>query len=87
MIKARDYIVNNWQRVLKKTACFLGGFILVVAGLGFLLLPVGPGIPLILIGLPLMCCINSKWEAWANRVVKSVTDRLKNLMARIRGKN
>jgi len=52
-----------WQRVIYP---IIGG-ILIIAGLICWVMPVIPGFPLIIIGIPLVACFHPRIELWVRR--------------------
>ena len=65
-----------WQRIL---FAFAGG-ILTLLGVGMLFTP-GPGIPVLLIGVPMLLCVHPKLErrahAWTARIREKIRSRFR----------
>ena len=62
-----------WQRIIYPVI----GAILIVLGIIGWLVPIIPGFPLIIIGLPLFVCINPRFELWARRLMRKMGQAVK----------
>jgi uncharacterized membrane protein YbaN (DUF454 family) len=67
-----------WQRLLYP---FIG-FILVILGVILWLMPVVPGFPLFIIGVPLLFCFHPRIELWSRRKLHAIGQSLKNTFKR-----
>ena len=57
-----------WKRIIYP----LVGMILIILGIIGWLVPIIPGVPLIIIGLPLFVCISPRLELWVRRQMRDI---------------
>jgi uncharacterized membrane protein YbaN (DUF454 family) len=62
-----------WQRVVYPSI----GLILILIGLIGSILPVLPGFPFVLVGIPLFACFHPKFELWVRRKMHAVYESIK----------
>lgn len=67
-----------WQRLFYPII----GFILIIIGISLWIMPVIPGFPLIIIGLPLLFCFHSRLERWMRNEMHTIGQSLKNTFKR-----
>jgi uncharacterized membrane protein YbaN (DUF454 family) len=69
MVKPRPF----WQRLLYPIA----GLVLVLAGVAGCILPIIPGLPLIVAGVPLLCSFHPRAEQWSHDQMQKMKHRMK----------
>ena len=67
-----------WQRVLYP---IIGGILIILGIVGWIV-PVIPGFPLIIIGIPLVACFNSRLELWMRRKMHNIGHKIKEKIHR-----
>jgi uncharacterized membrane protein YbaN (DUF454 family) len=67
-----------WQRIVYPIV----GIICIVLGIVGWIIPVVPGFPLLIIGIPLAACIHPRLELWMRRKMHNITQSIKNKFRR-----
>ena len=57
-----------WQRIIYP----LVGLVFIIIGIIGWLMPIVPGFPLIIIGLPWLACFNARFELWIRRHMRRI---------------